>query len=645
MCGICGVWQTQPVDRSTLESMTGVMRHRGPDDEGYYLNKGVGLGSVRLSIIDLNTGKQPIANEDETVWIVFNGEIYNYPELRRELSARGHRFRTCSDTEVIVHLYEQYGTDCVKRLRGMFAFALWDDRAQRLLLARDPLGQKPVYYLDGGDRFVFASEIKALLEDPRVSPALDVHAMHDYISVRCVPGDRTLFAGIRKLEAGEYLTVENHHVSVERYWDLRYLPKLEGRERDLVAELRTRLLETVQCHMLSDVPLGAFLSGGIDSSLVTAMMSTLSPQPISTFSIGVQEADFNELPYARLVAEQYRTAHHEAIVDPHLVADLPEMLWHIEEPVDPFAFGVYAVSKLARGHVKVVIGGDGGDEMFAGYDRYVGNQLVDWYCLIPAPLRRGLIEPAIGLLPDSFSYNNRVQKLRWMLAMSRNADGQRYADSCMFLRFTHPHKEALYSESLWRELGPYDSSSHLLRHFNADNASDMIDRMLYTDVKTRLPDHLLMVGDRMTMAHSIEGRSPFVDQELVEFVARLPTSYKIHGRRLKYIQREVAREFLPETLVTRPKRGFGFPLAYWFRHELRGLMTSIVQDSSLVAAGYFRREAMQALLAEHLSGHVDHNYRLWLLLNLELWQRTFVERQSREDLRAFLKAGVSAAVA
>ena len=355
---------------------------------------------------------------------------------------------------MIVHLYEEYGADCVKRLRGMFAFALWDDRAQRLLLARDPLGQKPVYYLDGGDRFVFASEVKALLEDPRVSPTLDVHAMHDYISVRCVPGDRTLFAGIRKLEAGEYLTVENHHVSVERYWDLRYLPKLEGRERDLVAELRTRLLETVQCHMLSDVPLGAFLSGGIDSSLVTAMMSTLSPQPISTFSIGVQEADFNELPYARLVAEQYRTAHHEAIVDPHLVADLPEMLWHIEEPVDPFAFGVYAVSKLARGHVKVVIGGDGGDEMFAGYDRYVGNQLVDWYCLIPAPLRRGLIEPAIGLLPDSFSYNNRVQKLRWMLAMSRNADGQRYADSCMFLRFTHPSQgSALQRVSLAR-VGP-----------------------------------------------------------------------------------------------------------------------------------------------------------------------------------------------
>jgi asparagine synthase (glutamine-hydrolysing) len=645
MCGICGVWQAEPVERRALEKMTGVMRHRGPDDQGFYLNRGVGLASVRLSIIDLSTGKQPIANEDETVWIVFNGEIYNYPELRRELMARGHRFRTQSDTEVIVHLYEQYGTECVKRLRGMFAFALWDDRARRLLVARDPLGQKPVYYRHREHEFVFASEIKALLEDPRVRPALDVHAMHDYISVRCVPGDRTLFAGIRKLEAGEYLTVEDDRVAVERYWDLRYLPKLEGSERDLVDELRARLMETVTCHMLSDVPVGAFLSGGIDSSLVTAMMSTVSDQPISTFSIGVRERDFNELPYARMVADQYHTDHHEAIVDPHFVADLPEMLWHIEEPVDPFAFGVYAVSRLAGQHVKVVLSGDGGDEMFAGYDRYVGNQLVDWYCLVPGPLRRGLLDPAIGLLPDNFSYNNRVQKLRWMLAMSRHTHGQRYADSCMFLRFTHTHKEALYSESLWRELGPYDSSAHLLRYFNADNASDLVDRMLYTDVKTRLPDHLLMVGDRMTMAHSVEGRSPYVDQELAEFVARLPSTYKIRGRRLKYIQREVAREFLPEKLVNRRKQGFGFPLAYWFRHELRGLMAAVIQDSSLVAAGYFRREAMEALFSEHLSGRVDHNYRLWLLLNLELWQRTFVERQSRDDLRTLVQAGMTPAVA
>jgi asparagine synthase (glutamine-hydrolysing) len=630
------MWAEQGASRDALIQMSAAIHHRGPDDKGFYVNQQVGLANVRLSIIDLDSGKQPISNEDETVWIVFNGEIYNYPELRRRLLEKGHHFKTQSDTEVIVHLYEEKGIACVKELRGMFAFAIWDTKSQQLLLARDPLGQKPLYYGQWGGNFIFASEIKSILQNSWITPQLNKRAMHNYLSLRCVPEADTLFEGIDKLPAGHLLTLKDQQVSVRSYWDLRYTPKLEGDEADITAQLRQLLLDTVDCHMLSDVPLGAFLSGGIDSTLITAMMSTLSSTPIKTFSVGVHEEDFNELPFARMVVERYGTEHYEYMVDPDLVMTLPEMIWHIEEPVDPFAFGVYSVARLAGQHVKVVLGGDGGDEMFAGYDRYLGNQIVDLYCMIPATLRKHLIEPIIGRLPDNFSYNNRVQKLRWLVAMSGTSAGQRYADSASFLRFTHTHKQALYSDALWRELGGCHASDHLVRYFNADNATHPIDKMLYTDIKTRLPDHLLMIGDRMTMAHSLEGRSPYVDHRVAEFVAAIPPRYKLNGRRLKHIQRQVARDFLPEALVNRPKQGFSFPLAYWFRHEFRGLMTNVLRNSNMVAGGYFKPEAVMSLLDEHVSGQIDHNYRLWLLLNLELWQRSFIEGKSQDELKEYL---------
>jgi asparagine synthase (glutamine-hydrolysing) len=636
MCGICGLWSEGEVDGELLRRMAQVIHHRGPDDKGFYLGAGVGLANVRLSIIDLNTGKQPIANEDESVWIVFNGEIYNYPELRRELLDRGHHFKTHTDTEVIVHLYEEYGLDCVRRLRGMFAFALWDERKRRLLLARDPLGQKPLYYSRRPGEFLFGSEIKALLAHRGIRPQLNKRAMHNYISLRYLPDADTMFEGVEKVPAGHFLTVRDGQVAVQPYWDVRYTPKLAGSEAEIKAQVRQQLLDTVQCHLLSDVPLGAFLSGGIDSTLITALMCKLSPERIKTFSIGVQAEDFNELPYARMVAERYGTEHYEYTVEADLVSTLPAMLWHIEEPVDPFAFGVYTVARLASQHVKVALGGDGGDEMFAGYDRYLGNQLIDLYCLVPAPLRRHIIEPIIHRLPDNFSYNNRVQKLRWMMALSKTSVSERYAASASFLRFSHVHKEALYTSRLWQELGEQDSAGHLMRFFDASNAQQAVDKMLYTDLKTRLPDHLLMIADRMTMAHSLEGRSPYVDHRLVEFVATVPAEYKLRGRTLKYLQREIAREFLPETLVQRPKQGFSFPLAYWFKQELRPLTTTLFQQSRLVEEGYFQAPAMLGLLEEHVEGKVDHNYRLWLLLNLELWHRLFVEGQSADELNELL---------
>ncbi len=642
MCGICGKWSQHGVTMASLERMAAAIRHRGPDDDGFYLNGNVGLASRRLSIIDIEAGHQPISNEDGSIWIVFNGEIYNYPELREELAQRGHRFTTQSDTEVIVHLYEDAGVDCVKRLRGMFAFAIYDESKRRLFIARDPLGQKPLYYSHRQDSLAFASEIKSLLSDEASAPRLNLRGMHHLLSLRCIPGSDTLFDGIDKLPAGHTLSLDPEGLTVRKYWDVNYTPKIMGSEEEICRQLGQLLEETVSCHMLSDVPVGAFLSGGIDSSLIVGLMGRLSSAPIKTFSIGVRDQGFNELPYARLVAERYGTEHHELIVEPSLITSVPEMLWHMEEPVDPFAFGVYSVAKLASQHVKVVLGGDGGDEIFAGYDRYLGNQVAEMYCLVPRGLRRRVVEPLVRRLPDNFGYNNRVQKLRWLMAMSETTDGERYAQSAAFLRFSYADKERLYTDSLWREVGNLDSSAQLTQFFDADNLDNSVDRMLYTDVKTRLADHLLMVGDRMTMAQSLECRSPYVDKQVVEFTARIPANLKLNGRRLKHIQREVARDYLPEKLLSRGKQGFSFPLAHWFAHELRDLTTNLLLNSNLVDEGYFRPQAIKTLLDEHVNGRVDHNYRLWLLLNLELWHRMFVAGESKEDLEEVLRSdGIS----
>lgn len=641
MCGICGIYSEHGVDETVLHSMADRLRHRGPDDEGFFVDTHVGLANRRLSIIDLDTGRQPISNEDGTLTVVFNGEIYNFASLRQELQQKGHVFRTHTDTEVIVHLYEEHGSRCVERLNGMFAVAISDQKTRELFIARDALGQKPLYFCRANGGLVFASEIKSLLAHPAVSASVDSHGLHHCLSLRCVPEMGTLFEGVEKLPAGHRMIFRNGELEVERYWDLQYRPKIEGSEQEIIEQLRDLLQETVASHLVSDVPLGAFLSGGIDSSLVVAMMSRASGRPVKTFSIGVLEEDFNELPYARLLADRYKTEHYEAMARPDWITLLPEMIYYMEEPVDPFAFGVYSASQLAAEHVKVVLGGDGGDEMFAGYDRYLGNRLVDLYCLLPVPVRRHVIEPLIARLPDSYRYNNRVQKLRWLVAMSGTQAGRRYAESASFLRFTHERKEMLYAEPLWRQLGGVRSAEVLTRYFEMNNASDDVDRMLYTDVRSRLAEHLLMVADRMTMAHSIEGRSPYVDQRVAEFAARIPASLKVHGRRLKHVQREVARGLLPETLITRKKKGFGFPLAYWFRNELRDVTAELLGHGSLAGCGYFRAESMIAMLDEHASGKMDHNYRLWLLLNLELWHRMFIEGQSREDLEEALRGCMS----
>jgi len=617
--------------------MCDTIAHRGPDDYGVYSDRWVSLGHRRLSIIDLEHGRQPLSNEDGTVWIVFNGEIYNFRELRNELLAAGHRFRTSSDTEVIVHLYEQHGTDCVRHLRGMFAFAIWDQPKRRLFLARDHIGQKPLFFYHGNGVFAFASEIKALLSLNRVKVEMDPAAMNHLISLRYAPGTGTLFTGIHKLPAAHWMVFADGRVHTERYWQLDYIKKLTGKEDDVVAELKDRLLQTVESHLISDVPVGAFLSGGMDSSTVTAMMATQSSSRVQTFSIGVREADFNELPYARLVAQRYKTQHHERIADDQLVRLLPKLIWHMDEITDPFGFGVFLVAQLASSHVKVVLGGDGGDEIFAGYDRYAGHKLVDYYCFLPAALRKNVFGSLIRCLPDSYSYNSNTQKLRWLNEMSLTTGGDRYAQSLTHLRFPREVKERLYTPELRKDLADeFDSTRHILEHFETARAADVIDKMLYTDMMTRMPEHLLRIVDHMTMAHSLEDRSPLLDYRLVDFAASIPVNLKLRGRKLKYVFKQVATEFLPPQLLSRSKQGFSFPLAYWMKSRLGNLLETLFVSSRLAEEGYFRREYMMELLNQHRAGKVDHNYRLWILLNLELWWRIYIDGMPLASLDQFI---------
>jgi asparagine synthase (glutamine-hydrolysing) len=642
MCGICGQVVKEKggtASRELLEAMCECMRYRGPDDEGVFMDAAVGLGHRRLSIIDVAGGKQPLSNEDGTIWIVFNGEIYNFKQLKAELLAKGHRFTTNTDTEVIVHLYEEEGKACVERLRGMFAFAIWDRPAGRLLLARDRLGQKPLFYADTPGGFFFASEAKALLQCKGVDTGLDTLAMHHYLSLRFIPQPSTMFRGVKKLPPAHTLLYENGRFEIERYWDLSYAPKSGMGEKELVRALEELLLEVVELHLVSDVPLGAFLSGGIDSSLVVAMMSKVSPRRVKTFSIGTLEEDYNELPYARMVAERYGTEHREFIVKPDIVNIIPKLIWFMDEPTDPFAISVYYVARETRKYVTVALGGDGGDEAFGGYDRYFGNRFVDYYQKIPSGLRKVLVGPLVGRIPESYKRKSLAQKVGWLETMAAENDGRRYALSMSYFRFTGQMKDRLYTKRMKGEVAATDPADALLLFYDSDRARSPVDRMMCTDTMTRLPEYTLLILDRMTMASSLEGRSPYLDHPLIEFMARVPWELKLKGRTLKYLARELAKEYLPEPLLRRDKQGFGFPLARWLRKELAPMTREFFSNSRLAQEGYFRRDVMQELLEEHIAGKADHHARIWTLLNLEIWFRLLQDRRSPEpveEIRAIL---------
>ena len=634
MCGIAGI--TGVGRDEAVRKMTDILAHRGPDDSGFFHDDHIALGQRRLSIIDLNSGQQPISNEDDSLQLVCNGEIYNSPELRASLEKKGHRFKTRTDVETVLHLYEEHGEDCVRHLRGMFAFALWDTKRKRLFLARDHLGQKPMFFFHENGRFAFASEVKALLAPGLMKPEIDLDGLWHYLSLRFIPDQYSLFKGIHKLPAATTLVYEQNRVTTRRYWDLDYTQKIGGTEEEIENRLEEVLLNSVDEHLLSDVRVGAFLSGGIDSGTVASMMATLSDGPIPSFSIGTREKEFNELPQARMVSKKYGMEAHEKIVEPDLMNAIPAMIHHMDEPADPFGLGVYLVAEVAAQHVKVVLGGDGGDENFAGYDRYSGQRLVDYYCLLPKWFRRGLIKKITDRIPESFGYKSLAQKASWVNEMSMFEGGERYVQSLGVLRFTHETKQLLFSEESRKRIQDYDSADKILRFFDADNADHVVDKMLYTDLMTRIPDHLLTVADRMTMAHSLENRSPLIDYRVTEFAASIPADLKLHGNRLKYMLRNVASRYLPREITRLEKQGFRFPLGIWFRTDLKDMLRSLFASSRFVELGIFNRKYVDILLDEHISGKVDHNYRIWLLLNLEIWYRMKFEGQSADATRELI---------
>jgi asparagine synthase (glutamine-hydrolysing) len=633
MCGISGKLQfdsTQPVDACLIRRMNRVLRHRGPDDEGVYVDGNIGLGQARLAIIDLSPlGNQPMPNEDKTIWITYNGEIYNFLELRPGLERKGHRFSSNTDTEVIVHLYEEYGVECVKHLRGMFAFAIWDSNRQRLFLARDRLGQKPLVYTIVDNSLIFASEIKAVLQDPGVRRQTDLQAIHYYLTYGHVPSPMTSFDGIKKLAPAHILVWEKGNLQIERYWDLRYVPKTTLSEADCQERILELLREATKIRLISDVPLGAFLSGGIDSSSVVAMMTQVASEPVRTYSIGFEEEDFDELHYARLIADKFGTDHHEFLVKPDALTVLPKLVWHYNEPyADASAVPTYYVSKITREHVTVALNGDGGDESFAGYPRYLKRRNVDLIAdslgMLPGGMRRAIQDILTRFDSEWVSRNLILRRLQWMLDAADTAPERRYGR--FMTKFHTEIQQQLYTADFRQAVAGIDPAELLATLYRRADAPDYVDKTLYVDVMAYLPDDLLVKVDIASMAVSLEARSPYLDHYLVEFAASLPSTYKLRGSTTKYLLKKSLEKVLPAEVLYRTKMGFGVPISRWLRHELKDYARDVLLEKVAVQRGYFDPAYVRALLDDHVSGRADHSTRIWTLLNLELWHRMFVDQ-------------------
>jgi len=635
VCGIAGVVDTRGrvAQLGLVRRLCEVLGHRGPDDEGYHADGPVALGQRRLSILDLAGGRQPMSNEDGTVWVTFNGEIYNFQELRQRLEGVGHRFATRSDTEVIVHAYEQYGGDCVKELQGMFAFALWDQRTRTLMLARDRVGKKPLFYAEVDGQWVFASELQGLLQHPGLTRQVDWTAVDDYLTYGYIPAPKTIFHGIYKLPPAHYLTLKlgadaagGPEVRVERYWRLAYEPKLRLREEEAAEGLLEVLTEAVRLRMVADVPLGALLSGGIDSSIVVALMSQLSDRPVKTFSIGFDEQEFDELSYARLVAQRYATEHQEFVVRPNALDVLPTLVRHYGEPyADSSAIPTYYVARLTRDHVKVALNGDGGDECLAGYERYAGGEVADRYQRIPAVIRRLGIEPLSRLIPEGAPRRSRLRQARRFLQVAGQPAPERYQRWIGYL--PRQQRARLYTPEFQEQLAGHQAEGWLLGIWEgvAREGLESLDRMLAVDVESYLPYDLLVKMDIATMANSLEARSPFLDNKVMEFCARLPCRYKLSGLTLKYLLKKAGARLLPAQTRARRKMGFGVPVAHWMRGELRPWVEDLLLSPRALKRGYFEPEALRQLVWAHLDGRQEQSFELWALLWLELWHREFLD--------------------
>lgn len=628
MCGITGIYHLdgKRIDPALLKRMCDAMVHRGPDDEGTYVNGNVGIGMRRLSIIDLSSGHQPIANEDESVWVVLNGEIYNFPELRAELERRGHTFRTHSDTETIVHLYEDHGDACVRHLNGMFCFALWDDRRKRLLIARDRIGEKQLYYSLKNNRLTFGSEIKCVLQSPDVSRDMDLTALDAYLTYLYVPSPDTIFRDVKELPAAHTLVADKDGVHLSRYWELEYEIDRAASPDEFAARFGTQFERAVKSRMLSDVPLGALLSGGIDSSAVVAVMSRHSAAPVHTFCIGYGEegAHYDERRYAKVVADQYATEHREFVVKPSIVELIPELVRFFDQPfADSSAVANYYVFRETRKHVTVVLSGLGGDEVGAGYERYLGVRLQHYYKMLPRFVREKMVAKVVARLPDSKKGRRLIERVKRFVDAGTLPVDRAYFDYVS--AFKAGHKRDLYTPALREAIGARDAKSAYDRYFAHPGIEDDLNRALYVDLMMYLPNDLLTLTDRMSMAHSIEARAPFIDYKLVEFMATVPPEYKLRGLTKKYLLKKAFEGILPNEILHRRKQGFTIPLTVWFRNELNPFLREVLSKERIERLGLFHWSKVEALLDEHVQSRQNHHSRIWSLLMFMIWHDLYME--------------------
>lgn len=636
MCGICGKMNFEReklIPAQLLKRMTDAIRHRGPDDEGFYVSGPVGLGFRRLSIIDLDGGHQPLSNENGTVWIVFNGEIYNYLSLREDLLGKGHVFKTKSDTEVIVHLYEEYGPKCLQKLRGMFGFAIWDLSNNTLFLARDRVGIKPLYYYVGNNFISFGSEMKAILADPAVSREVDPEIIDRFLTYYYVPGGNTLLRNLFKLEPGHSLMVRNGRIDIQQYWDLDFSRESDDSSIESEKQLVELLDETVNLHMISDVPVGFLLSGGLDSTAMLSFAARKTDKPISTFTVGFSSPDvIDERPFARLAAERFGSKHYEISMSPdEFVAFLPKYVWHMEEPVvEPPAIALFYVSKLASSHVKVLISGEGGDEAFAGYENY---RNLFWLEVVKKAL--GWVRQPLGggmSLMGNMLHSRPLSKYGPLM----RADlGDYYLSraSSPFQFFNQSTRNGLYSAEMIATVDKERSFGVVRKHLSHGANYGLLQRMLYVDTKTWLPDDLLVKADKMTMANSVELRVPFLDHKMLEFAATLPRNQKLRGLTMKYLAKKALRKHVPDEILNRRKAGFPVPYAMWLRNNLREQVSEILLDPTTNARGYFERGTVEKLIRQYQAG-AGYSKEIFALLVLELWHRTFLDGGCRVDSSA-----------
>ncbi|PIV39140.1 MAG: asparagine synthase (glutamine-hydrolyzing) [Candidatus Omnitrophica bacterium CG02_land_8_20_14_3_00__42_8] len=630
MCGIAGIIsiQNRQINKDIIKVMCDAMFYRGPDDEGFYFgNSGVNiaLGHKRLSIIDLTAaGRQPMSNEDNSLWIVFNGEIYNFKQIREDLIKKGHVFKSNTDTEAVLHLYEEKGPDCLKDLRGMFAFAVWSEKEQRLFLARDRIGKKPLFYSAESGDLVFASELNALMKNGDIKRDVDFASLDEFLNYGYIPAPFTIFESVKKLPPAHFLIWEKGAIKIQRYWNLDYSQKLDLKEEEICERVFDLLKESTKIRLISDVPLGAFLSGGIDSSAIVAVMAQLMSMPVKTFSIGFSDASFNETDFARDISKKFGTDHKEFIIKPDALEVLPQLIRHFGEPyADSSAIPTYYLSKMTRQSVTVALNGDGGDESFGGYERYVAMNMAERHKILPVVLNK-LFGKAIKNMPESTVKKDKINRLKKFVASACLKKESRYSEFMSI--FNEETRFNCYTDLMKDKTRRLSRKNIIFNEYEKSKSRDLIDSTLFVDLMTYMPGDLLPKVDITSMANSLECRSPFLDHKFLEFSARIPSHFKVRGFQTKYILKKSLKNILPESILKREKMGFGVPIGVWFKNELKKYAHDILMSNEHLKRGYFNREGIKKILDDHASGKANNGAKIWCLLNLELWHREFADK-------------------